>query len=159
MKIEIIINHKQMEFDIAPNKILLDLLRESGFKSVKKGCNSADCGACTVLLDGKAVLACSMLAVQAEGKSVLTVEGLGKNGELDPVQKAYMEESAFQCGFCAPGLIMATKEIVSKYENLSEEEIRYHLAGNLCRCTGYEKQVVAVKNIFESKKSGGAAND
>ena len=137
MKIEIFLNSELTEFDVAPNTILLDLLRENGIKSVKKSCNSADCGSCTVLLDGRAVLACSMLAVQADGKYVLTVEGLEKNGKLDMVQKVYLEESAFQCGFCAPGLIMATKELVEKYDDLSEEEVRYHLAGNLCRCTGY----------------------
>lgn len=161
MEISLKINGIDKRVQIEPADMLLDVLRANGYKSVKKGCGSADCGVCTVLIDGKSVLSCSLFAAQADGKSVETVEGLVSRypaqatgeSELHPIQKAFLEEAAFQCGFCAPGLILSTKEVLEKFDHLNEQEIRYELSGNLCRCTGYENQVKAVKKLFEQKKA------
>ncbi len=148
---DLTINGRKFETDIRPGEMLIDTLRALGFKSVKHGCDSADCGTCTVLLDGKAILSCSTFTASASGKQITTVEGLGSKDSMDRIQQVFAEESAFQCGFCAPGLIMATKEILNKFESLDEDEIKYHLSGNLCRCTGYEAQVKAVKRMFGEK--------
>lgn len=154
MKIRLTINGTPGEFDVEPGMILLDLLRASGFKSVKKGCDGASCGSCTVLMDGRAVLSCGILAAHANGCAIQTLEGLGSDLQLDPVQKAFLDGNAFQCGFCAPGLIMSTRELLDRYDSLSREQIRKHLSGNLCRCTGYEAQISAVEKLFEQRKGG-----
>jgi carbon-monoxide dehydrogenase small subunit len=145
------INGEEKYFRINPGDILLDVLRNNGYKSVKKGCGSADCGTCTVLINGRAMLSCSILAASVDGKTVETLEGLGSDNELHPIQKAFLDASAFQCGFCAPGLILSTKELLENHDSLSEEQIKRELAGNLCRCTGYENQIRAVKNLFKEK--------
>ena len=139
------INGEIYEDEIDVRRTLLELLREHfGLTGTKRGCNEGECGACTVLLDGKPVTACFVLAIEAEGKRIETVEGLEKNGELHPLQKAFMEHGAFQCGFCTPGMLMAAKGLLMENPKPSEEEVRKSIAGNLCRCTGYNKYVEAI---------------
>jgi carbon-monoxide dehydrogenase small subunit len=115
----------------------------------KKGCNEGECGACTVLIDGKPVASCMVLAVEAKGKKIETVEGLARNGKLHPLQQAFMEHGAFQCGFCTPGMLMSAKGLLNENPKPSEEEIRRAIAGNLCRCTGYNMIVEAVLDAAE----------
>ncbi len=132
---------------VGPNETLLDVLRgKLGIKTPKEGCGRGDCGACTVLLDGKAVRSCLILAVEVEGQSVTTLEGVGQKGPT-ALQKAFIENNVFQCGFCAPGVILAASALLAENPKPSEAEVREALAGNLCRCTGYEpivKTVLAV---------------
>ena len=126
-------------------RTLLEVLRENfGLTGTKKGCNEGECGTCTVLLDGKPVASCLILAVEAQGKRIETVEGLAQNGELHPLQQTFMEHGAFQCGFCTPGVLMAAKGLLNENPKPSEEEVRRAISGNLCRCTGYNKYVEAI---------------
>ncbi len=139
------INGEIYEDEIDVRRTLLELLREHfGLTGTKRGCNEGECGACTVLLDGKPVTSCFVLAIEAEGKRIETIEGLEKNGELHPLQKAFMEHGAFQCGFCTPGVLMTAKGLLMENPKPSEEEVRKSIAGNLCRCTGYNKYVEAI---------------
>jgi len=147
------VNGKDFQVSIEPNEMLITTLRNLGFKSVKHGCDSADCGSCTVLLNGKAILSCSTFTASVDGGKIITAEGLSEGSELSNLQKTFTEESAFQCGFCAPGLLMTTTEILNKYEKLNEDEIKYHFSGNLCRCTGYESQLKTIKRLFEEKNN------
>ena len=125
---------------------LLDFLREElGLKGTKKGCDSGQCGVCTILMDGKTIDACLVLAIQADGKEILTIEGLSPGGRLHPLQEAFVEEGAVQCGFCTPGMILSAKALLNEKKDPSEEEIREALSGNLCRCTGYVKIIKAVQ--------------
>jgi len=121
------------------------LREELGMKGTKKGCDSGHCGACTVIMDGKTINACLVLAVQADGKEILTIEGLSSGGKLHPLQEAFVEEGAVQCGFCVPGMILSAKALLDEKDDPSEEEIREALSGNLCRCTGYVKIIKAVQ--------------
>jgi aerobic-type carbon monoxide dehydrogenase small subunit (CoxS/CutS family) len=134
-----------------PTKTLLDVLREDLFLTgTKRGCDSGECGACTVLLNGQAVHSCLILAAELDGKDVLTIEGLSKDRkELHPLQKAFIEKGAVQCGFCTPGLIMTAKALLDENPNPTEEEVRYGVSGNLCRCTGYSKIVEAILTAGE----------
>ncbi|RLI10257.1 (2Fe-2S)-binding protein [Candidatus Bathyarchaeota archaeon] len=151
MRIEITINGRKRQFDVEPNKLLLNLLRDELYLTgTKYGCGIGECGACTVLLDGAPVLACLTLAVDADGRRVDTIEGLAEGEKLDPVQEAFLEEGAVQCGFCTPGFIMTTKALLAENPDPSEEEIREYLKGNLCRCTGYVNIVKAVKRAAEN---------
>ena len=145
------VNGKEVEVMADERESLLDLLRNKlRLTSVKRGCEVGECGACTVLVDGEAIDSCIYLAVWAEGKSILTVEGLrGKNGELSPIQKAFVEEAAVQCGFCTPGLIMTAVEIVGTGKQYSREELRKLISGHLCRCTGYQNILNAMERIVE----------
>jgi carbon-monoxide dehydrogenase small subunit len=146
LKIKIIINNRTREFDIEPTKLLLNLVRdELGLTGSKYGCGIGECGACTVHLDGEPVLACMTLAVDCDGKAVETIESLNRGKELHPIQQAYLDEGAVQCGFCTPGFIMTTKALLTENSNPSEYEIRNYLKGNLCRCTGYVNIVRAVQ--------------
>jgi aerobic-type carbon monoxide dehydrogenase small subunit (CoxS/CutS family) len=125
---------------------LLEVIREKlELTGTKEACSLGECGACTVILDGKAVNSCLVLAVEAKGKEILTIEGLRQNGELHPLQKAFIDEGAVQCGFCTPGMILSAKALLDKNPDPDEDEIKEALAGNLCRCTGYVKIVKAVK--------------
>jgi len=125
---------------------LLDFLRdEIGLKGTKKGCDSGQCGACTIIMDGKTINACLVLAIQADGKEILTIEGLSSGGRLHPLQETFVEEGAVQCGFCVPGMILSAKALLDEKKDPSEEEIREALSGNLCRCTGYVKIIKAVQ--------------
>lgn len=143
--INVTINGEKHQLAVSPGETLLELLRREGYKSVKKGCESGDCGACTVVLNGRAVTSCIVLAVKADGGTVLTAEGLEDNGKLHPIQEAFLEEGAIQCGYCTPGMEMATYDLLSHNPNPSPSEIRQALSGNLCRCTGYVKQIEAVQ--------------
>ncbi len=154
MEIRVSINGTAKIWNVEPGELLVDVLRDNGYRSVKKGCGSADCGTCTVLLDGRAVLSCSVFAASVEGKTIETLEGLGSEQQLHPIQQAFLDASAFQCGFCAPGLIMATKELLEKESSLTEEQIKHELSGNLCRCTGYENQVKAVSGLMDKEREG-----
>ena len=143
--ISLTLNGERRTVDVAPNDILLDVLREKlGVKSPKTGCERGDCGVCTVLLDGKPVRSCLILAVEAEGHEITTVEGLGKDG-MTPLQQAFIDRNAFQCGFCAPGVVLTATALLRENPNPTEEEIREALSGNLCRCTGYDSIVEAIK--------------
>ena len=147
MEIEITINGRKRQFDVEPNKLLLNLVRDELFLTgTKYGCGIGECGACTVHLDGEAVLACMVLAVDADGRSVTTIEGVADGDKLDPVQEAYIEEGAIQCGFCTPGFTMSTKALLKENPDPSEGEIREYLKGNYCRCTGYVNIIKAVQS-------------
>lgn len=140
------INGDETEFLTLPEQTLLAAIRDDlGLFGTKEGCGSGDCGACSVEVDGRVVCSCTMLAVEAEGKTITTIEGIAKDGELHPVQKHFLNEAALQCGFCTPGLIVAAKNLLERNLNPTEEEIRFWLAGNLCRCTGYHKIILAVQ--------------
>ena len=139
------INGDATEFLADPGDTLLDALRvELGLTGSKEGCGSGDCGACTVVMDGQMVCSCLVLAAEAEGRTIATIEGVAEGSELHPVQRKFLEKGALQCGFCTPGFIVASKALLDHNPNPSESEVRYWLAGNLCRCTGYDKIVRAV---------------
>jgi carbon-monoxide dehydrogenase small subunit len=153
MKVEFNLNGRRRRVDVEPNQLLLNLLREElGLTGTKYGCGIGVCGACTVLLDGEPVLSCLTLAVEVDGREVETIEGLGKGERLDPLQEAFMEAGAIQCGFCTPGFIMTAKALLRENPEPTEREIREYLKGNLCRCTGYVNIVKAVKLAAERSK-------
>ncbi|HID07074.1 MAG TPA: (2Fe-2S)-binding protein [Armatimonadetes bacterium] len=140
------VNGEDYQITVEPQTRLLDALRyHIGLTGTKEGCGTGDCGACSVLIDGKLVCSCLVLAVSAEGKDILTIEGIAKDGELHPIQKAFIECGAVQCGFCTPGMILATKALLDEMPNPSLDDIKRALAGNLCRCTGYVKIFEAVQ--------------
>jgi carbon-monoxide dehydrogenase small subunit len=144
------INGEIYEDEIDVRRTLLEALRENfGLTGTKKGCNEGECGACTVLLDGKPITSCLVLAIEAQGKRIETVEGVAKNGDLHPLQRAFIEYGAFQCGFCTPGTLMAAKGLLIENPKPSEEEVRKSIAGNLCRCSGYNKYVEAILDAAE----------
>jgi len=145
------VNGKKVELAVDERESLLDTLRNRlDLTSVKKGCEVGECGACTVLVDGEAIDSCIYLAMWADGKSVLTVEGLkGENGELSPIQRAFIEEAAVQCGFCTPGIIMCAVEVVGSGKRYTKDELRKLISGHLCRCTGYENILKAVERAVE----------
>jgi carbon-monoxide dehydrogenase small subunit len=146
--INLTINDQHYEVAVEPNQTLVDLLRyQLGLTGTKKGCEMGDCGSCTVILDGKAVNSCLVLALQADGRSIQTIEGLKTGEGLHPVQEAFVEKGAIQCGFCSSGMILSAKNLLDQKSNPSETEIRRALAGNLCRCTGYQKIIEAVKSV------------
>ncbi len=145
MEIELCVNGRPQALEVKVNRTLLDVLRDGlGLTGTKEGCGAGDCGACTVLLDGKPVNSCLVLAVEAQGREVTTAEGLGEGERLDPLQEAFINEGAVQCGFCSPGMLMAAKGLVAENPHPSEEEVRKAIAGNLCRCTGYVRIVRAI---------------
>jgi carbon-monoxide dehydrogenase small subunit len=144
--LSITVNGEPRQDLIYEETMLLDYLREQlGLIGTKRGCNCSECGTCTVLLDGRAVYSCSTLAIQAEGKEVITIEGISTPGKLHPIQEAFVEAGAVHCGFCTPGFILSTKALLDRNHNPSKEEIKEALAGNLCRCTGYVQIVEAVQ--------------
>ena len=145
-KISLTINGNLYSDEVEPRLLLIHYLRETArLTGPHIGCETSICGACTVLLDGKAVKSCTMFAVQADGRSVVTIEGLAANGQLDPVQEAFWNEHGLQCGFCTPGMILTAKQLLADHPDPSEQEIRHGLEGNLCRCTGNQHLVNAVK--------------
>jgi aerobic carbon-monoxide dehydrogenase small subunit len=144
------INDKEYSVAVEPNQTLVDVLRYGlRLTGTKKGCGTGDCGSCTVIMDGKAVNSCLVLAVQANGSTITTIEGLESEEGLHPVQKAFMEKGAIQCGFCSPGMILSSKSLLDRNPKPTEDEIRRAISGNLCRCTGYQKIVEAVKSVSE----------
>ena len=150
MKVSIKVNGTVYERDILPRMLLVHFLREElGLTGTNIGCDTSQCGACTVHLDGKSVKSCTCLAVQADGREVTTIEGLASNGDLHPMQQAFWDKHGLQCGYCTPGMIMASVAFLKNNPTPSEEEIRHGLEGNLCRCTGYHNIVAAVKSAAE----------
>lgn len=148
MIIELIVNGKKINADIDATKRLIDFLRDDlDLTGVKEGCSEGECGACTVLLDGEAVTSCTILTGQVDGREIITIEGLKQSGELDVIQKSFIENGAIQCGFCTPGMILSCKALLMKKPNPTEDEIKRAIEGNLCRCTGYNKIVKAVNDI------------
>jgi carbon-monoxide dehydrogenase small subunit len=139
------VNGEPVEFLADTRDTLLDSLRDSlGLTGTKEGCGTGDCGACSVTVDGTLVCSCLMLGVEAQGKKIETIEGMASGAELHPLQRKFIEHAALQCGFCTPGILVASKALLEKNNNPTEEQVRYWLAGNLCRCTGYDKIIRAV---------------
>ena len=142
------INGEPTEFLCEPSQAVLDVLRDQlGLTGTKEGCGSGDCGACTIMLDGEMVCSCLVMAAEAEGKKIETIEGMAKGDQLHALQKKFIEFAALQCGICTPGVLMASRALLAKNNNPTETEVRYWLAGNLCRCTGYDKIVRAVLEV------------
>ena len=151
MKISLTINGKQHTHDVEPRLLLVHYLRDVvGLTGTHVGCETSICGACTVMLDGAAVKSCTLLAVQADGAEITTIEGLSQDGQLHPVQEGFWEQHGLQCGFCTPGMIMAAHQLLQRNPKPSEDEIRHGIEGNLCRCTGYQHIVDAVQ--YAAKK-------
>ena len=145
-RIGVTVNGTRHDAEVEPRQLLVYFLREQlGLTGTPVGCDTSSCGACTVLLDGESVKSCTLLAVQADGGEISTIEGLATDGQLHPVQQAFHESHALQCGYCTPGMVMATVSLLEEHPHPSEEEIRHLLEGNLCRCTGYVNIVKAVK--------------
>jgi carbon-monoxide dehydrogenase small subunit len=152
--ISVTVNGNKREADVDSRMLLVHFIRETlELTGTHIGCDTSDCGACTVIMDGKAVKSCTVLAVQADGKALLTVEGLANSGRLHPVQEAFLEKHGLQCGFCTPGMLMASYWLLQRKPNPTEEEIQEAISGNLCRCTGYVKIVEAVQ--YAAQKMGG----
>jgi carbon-monoxide dehydrogenase small subunit len=151
------VNGREVSGDVEPRLLLVDYLRNDlGLTGTNIGCDTSQCGACTVHLDGIAAKSCTVLAVQAEGMSITTIEGLASNGELHPMQQAFWDSHGLQCGFCTPGMVMASVKLVEGKPGISDDEVRHGLEGNLCRCTGYENIVKAVKAGAASMAGGGS---
>jgi carbon-monoxide dehydrogenase small subunit len=145
-KISLTINGQRFEHEVEPRLLLIHYLREvAGLTGPHIGCETSICGACTVAVDGKVVKSCAMFAVQADGRDIVTIEGLAANGDLHPMQEAFWNEHALQCGFCTPGMIMTSKQLLERNPSPTDAEIRHGLEGNLCRCTGYQHIVNAVR--------------
>ncbi len=143
--LKLTVNGREREVMVESNQTLLEVLRNGlGITSVKEGCSDGNCGSCTVLLDGKAVNSCLVLAMETEGREINTIDGLFRDGKLHPLQQAFIEEGAVQCGFCTSGMLLAAKELLETNPSPTEEEVRIAICGNLCRCTGYDKIVRAI---------------
>lgn len=148
MEVTVEVNGESRTAHVEPRTLLVHYLRDAlGLTGTNVGCDTSSCGACTVLVEGRSVKACTMFAAQAEGASVTTIEGLARNGELHPLQEAFRDHHALQCGFCTPGMVMAALSLVDEYSDLDDRSIRVGLEGNLCRCTGYENIVRAVQSF------------
>lgn len=144
MPISFEVNGRQVSLSVSPGELLVDVLRDRlGLTGTKQGCGIGECGACTVLLDGKPVCSCLTLAVTVDGRRVLTIEGLAENGELHPIQEAFVEAGAIQCGFCTPGMVLAVKALLDENPDPTREDVVRAISGNLCRCTGYAKIIEA----------------
>jgi len=156
-KIEITLNGRRIALDVPAHRLLLDLLRdEIGLTGTKEGCGTGDCGACTVFLDGKPVNSCLILSGELDGAEIVTIEGLKIGPELHPIQRAFIQDGGAQCGYCTPGMLMMSKALLDENPNPTEEEIRFALSGNLCRCTGYVKIVRAVQDAAAELRRLGA---
>ncbi|MDT7872750.1 glyceraldehyde dehydrogenase subunit gamma [Stygiolobus sp. CP850M] len=145
-KITLKVNGEVHEVEVEPRRLLVHVLRDLGYTSVHVGCDTSNCGACTVIMNGRSVKSCTVLAVEAEGADILTVEGLSKDGKLHPIQEAFWDNHGLQCGYCTPGMIMEAYWLLKENPNPSEEDIREGISGNLCRCTGYQNIVKAIKD-------------
>ena len=155
MTLNFILNGNPIRLETAPDRRVVDLLREDmGMGGTKECCGSGECGACTVLVDGESRLSCLMLAAQLEGRTLLTIEGVASNGELHVVHQAFVEHGGVQCGFCTPGMILATLDLLRRIPDPTREEVRRELSGNLCRCTGYQKIVDAVMAAARTLNGG-----
>ena len=157
-QVSITINGKTYKNDVEPRLLLVHYIRDTlGLTGTHIGCDTSQCGACTVLIDGEAVKSCTVFAVQANGASLTTVEGLAKNGELHPIQEGFWEEHGLQCGFCTPGMLLTSIQLLERNPNPTEAEIRHALEGNLCRCTGYHNIVISVQNAARKMNASPAA--
>lgn len=158
MRVSLSVNGKTRVDEVEPRLLLVHYLREVlGLTGTNIGCDTSSCGACTVLLDGESVKSCTVLALQAEGTEVTTIEALGVGGELDPMQEAFRQNHGLQCGFCTPGMVMAATSLLAEHPHPSEEEVRAGLEGNLCRCTGYHNIVKAVLAAADAREPMGSA--
>jgi len=147
------VNGREYEIAVAPNRTLTQVLREElGLLGTKEGCGIGDCGACTVILDGRPVNSCLVLAVQANGSRITTIEGVAEDQNLHPVQQAFVDHGAIQCGFCTPGMVLSAKSLLERNPHPTELEVREAISGNLCRCTGYQKIVEAVQDAAQTMK-------
>ena len=152
------VNGEHREVDVEPRTLLVSMLREDlELTGTHVGCDTSQCGACTVHVDGHAVKSCTMLAVQADGSSVTTIEGIGQVGNLHPIQAAFWEKHGLQCGFCTPGMIMAAADLLARNHDPSDEEIRHAIEGNICRCTGYHNIVAAIREAASVIRAGATA--
>ncbi len=153
--VKVTINGNAMDFPCEPRQSLLEVLRDVLFLTgTKEGCNDGNCGSCSVILDGVLVNACCVLGVEINGKTVATIEGMAKNGDLHPLQVAFLEETGLQCGICTPGFLMSSQALLERYPAPSETQIRQWLAGNLCRCTGYDRIIKAVQRASKTMLAG-----
>ncbi len=151
--IKIFLNGEEYELSVRSNELLIDILRDRlDLTGTKEGCGTGDCGACTVLINGKPMNSCLTLAVEVNGKEVLTIEGMARGGKLHPIQKAFIDKGAVQCGFCTPGMILSAKALLDENPRPSEEEIKRGIAGNFCRCTGYKKIIEAIQMASMSRE-------
>jgi carbon-monoxide dehydrogenase small subunit len=157
-RISLTVNGTARELDVEPRRLLVQAIREDlGLTGTHVGCDTSQCGACTVHVDGKAVKSCSMLAVQADGTDVKTIESLRSNGELHPIQNAFWEKHGLQCGFCTPGMIMVAADLLARNDDPTDAEIRHAIEGNFCRCTGYQNIVAAIREAASVMRAGAAA--
>jgi len=155
-EITMTVNGGKYTVAVKPNETLLQVLRDKlQFTGVKEGCGTGDCGACTVIYNGKTATSCLILAVEADGADITTVEGLAKDGQLHPVQQAFVEEGAIQCGYCTPGMVLSGVQLLNENPNPTEKEIRKGIGGNICRCTGYVKIVKAIQKAAQNMQEGG----
>ncbi len=152
MELHLTVNGISQNWSIAPGELLLDVLRRQSYFGVKRGCEKGECGACAVLVDGKPINSCLMFAAQAEGRNILTIEGVADGGKLDPLQEAFLDHGAVQCGFCTGGMVISAKALLDGCPDPSEDQVREALAGHLCRCTGYLKPVEAVLAAASKRK-------
>ena len=151
-KIDFTVNGERVQIEVSANARLVDVLRETlGLTGTKEGCGIGECGACTVIVNGKAVCSCITLAAGLDGADVITIEGVSKNGELDEIQQAILDHHALQCGFCTPGIVMSAKALLDANPNPTTEEIQQAIAGNLCRCTGYQQVIDAIADAAERR--------
>jgi carbon-monoxide dehydrogenase small subunit len=157
--VSLTVNGEARTIEVEPRRLLVHAIREDlGLTGTHVGCDTSNCGACTVHLDGEAVKSCTILAVQADGSEVTTIEGLGTEGNLHPVQNAFWEEHGLQCGYCTPGMIMASADLLNRIPDPTEEQVRHALEGNLCRCTGYHNIVKAVLSAAKESQGAGASS-
>jgi len=149
------LNGRLQEIEVQPHELLLDVVRERlGLTGAKRSCDVQVCGACTLLVDGRPVSACTTLAFEVRGRSVLTIEGLAENGKLHPLQQAFIDHGGFQCGFCTPGMILAAKALLDENPDPSEAELKHFMHGNICRCTGYKKIIESIMAAAKTMRSG-----
>jgi carbon-monoxide dehydrogenase small subunit len=153
--IKVTVNGAKHTVTISPDRMLLDVLREDlGLTGTKRGCGNGKCGACSIIMDGKLVDSCLVPAMKADGSEILTVEGLAGEGDLHPIQEAFLEKGAVQCGFCTPGMLLAAKSLLDQNPHPSIEEIKTTISGNLCRCTGYTKIIEAIESVGKDNETG-----
>lgn len=156
MKIQFRLNGNEIEIDVAPDRRVVDVIREDlGLTGTKESCGAGDCGSCTILVDGESRLSCMMLAAQLQGRQITTIEGVSSGEELHAVQEAFVENGSVQCGFCIPGMVLATVDLLNRNPQPTREEIRQGLAGNLCRCTGYQKIIDGVERASVDQSNRG----
>jgi aerobic carbon-monoxide dehydrogenase small subunit len=155
--ISLVVNGERRELDVEPRRMLVQVIREDlNLTGTHVACDTSQCGACTVHLDGRAVKSCTVLAVQADGREVTTIEGMSRNGQLHPLQEAFREKHGLQCGFCTPGMIMAGADLLARNPDPDEEEVRHAIEGNFCRCTGYQNIVAAIRHAAGTMAEAGA---